>query len=534
MSTVHSPDTTSTTDRGSDLLPIRNALLSVYDKTGVVELARALVGQGARVIASGGTAQALERAGVPVTSVEEYTGFGGGWGGRVKTLHPKIHAGILARRDHPEDLRELEAGEATPIDLVCVNLYPFEEAVASGASEDERIEKIDIGGPAMIRAAAKNWKHVAVVCDPADVAHVIAEIGDTGGRLSRATRRRLAHKAFARTSQYDAAIAEELAPREEPLPDRLALSLTKIGDLRYGENPHQASALYSAVAGSEDLPGGWRVLQGKELSYNNWIDLVAAAELATFFDECACVIVKHTNPCGTAIAADPADAWNIALKSDPVSAFGGIAAFNRTVTGAAADAMAEVFLEVVVAPGFDEDALARLGKKKNLRVVVLPMDAFRGARREVRVLPGGAVLVQTDPGRPERTPEWKSVSKREPTAEELRDLEFAWKVAAVVKSNAIVFAKNRRVLGVGAGQMSRVDSVRIAIEKAKEHGHDLTGSVVGSDAFFPFSDGPELALAAGATAIAQPGGSKRDQDTIDVVDRANAAMVFTGTRVFRH
>ena len=533
MSTVHSPDEISTPE-ASGLLPIRNALLSVYDKTGVVDLARALAGHGARILASGGTASSLAEAGVEVLSIEDYTGLAAGFGGRVKTLHPKVHAGILARREVPGDLADLEAGGALPIDLVAVNLYPFEEAVKAGASEDERIEKIDIGGPAMIRAAAKNWKHVAVVCDPADVPGLLEEMEHTGGRLSRATRKRLAHKAFSRTAQYDASIATELAGEAGLLPERLSLALTKVGDLRYGENPHQAAALYASEDTGGGLPGGWEVLQGKALSYNNWIDLAAAAELVTSFEDTACVIVKHMNPCGTALGATPEEAWETALSCDPVSAFGGIAAFNRPVTAAAAQAMKPVFLEVVVAPAFEEDALAILRKKKNLRVVVLPVAAFRESRREMRPLPGGGVLLQSGPGLPARTDAWKTASRREPTEAELRDLEFAWKVVAVVKSNAIVFVRGGRILGVGAGQMSRVDSVRIAIEKAREHGHDLTGSVVGSDAFFPFSDGPQLALEAGAVAIAQPGGSKRDQDTIDAVDGAGAAMVFTGRRVFRH
>jgi phosphoribosylaminoimidazolecarboxamide formyltransferase/IMP cyclohydrolase len=534
MSTVHSPDAISKAD-ASGRLPVRNALLSVYDKTGVVDLARALAGHGARVLASGGTAKALEDAGVEVMSIEDYTGFAGGYGGRVKTLHPKVHAGILARRDVPGDLEELEEGGALPIDLVCVNLYPFEEAVASGASEAERIEKIDIGGPAMIRAAAKNWKHVAVVCDPADVPALLEELEAQSGTLSAATRKRLARKAFERTSQYDAAIAGELADGTDLLPERLAVSLVKAGDLRYGENPHQVAALYAARDTGGDLPGGWRKLQGKELSYNNWIDLVAAAELATFFeDEPACVIVKHMNPCGTAVAGSVKEAWEVALACDPVSAFGGIAAFNRPVDAATVEAIGKTFLEVVVAPRFEEEAVAAFRKKKNLRLVEMPVEAFREPRREMRPVPGGGVLVQSDPGVPERTADWKAVSKREPSEAELRDLEFAWKVVAVVKSNAIVFVKDRRILGVGAGQMSRVDSVRLAVAKAKEHGHDLAGSVVGSDAFFPFADGPQLALEAGATAIVQPGGSKRDQDTIDAVDAAGAAMVFTGRRVFRH
>jgi phosphoribosylaminoimidazolecarboxamide formyltransferase/IMP cyclohydrolase len=537
MSTVHSPVPKDSETDGR--VRVRHALVSVYDKTGVVDLAQALVRHGARVIASGGTATALEKAGVDVLSIEDYTGLAAGFGGRVKTLHPKVHAGILARRDVPSDLADLEEGGAQPIDLVAVNLYPFEEAVASGASEAERIEKIDVGGPTMIRAAAKNWKHVVVVCDPADVPGLLEELDGNDGAISAATRKRLAAKAFQRTSAYDAAIQAELARGTDVagLPDALGLSLAKVRDLRYGENPHQSAALY-APAGSgatdEDLPGGWRKLAGTELSYNNWIDLVAAAELATVFDDTACVIVKHTNPCGTATAASVVEAWNVALSCDPVSAFGGIAAFNRTVDGATAAAMKDHFLEVIVAPSFDAEAREALAKKKRLRLLEMPAGVLSGAGRDWRALPGGGFLVQEGPGRPGRTGDWKTASKREPTAQEMRDLEFAWKVVAAVKSNAIVFARDGRVLGVGAGQMSRVDSVRIAVDKARELGHDLKGSVVASDAFFPFADGPQIALDAGAVAIVQPGGSKRDEETVEAVDAAGAAMIFTGARVFRH
>jgi phosphoribosylaminoimidazolecarboxamide formyltransferase/IMP cyclohydrolase len=514
---------------------IRTALLSVYDKGGVVELARAIVRHGGALLSSGGTAAALRDAGVPVTSIEEYTGLAPGFGGRVKTLHPLVHAGILARRDVRGDVEELEARGGRPIDLVCVNLYPFEDAVAEGRSRAERTELIDVGGPAMIRAAAKNWEHVAVVCDPADVPALVAELDATGGALSRGTRRRLAAKAFARTAAYDAAIAADLA--EPGFGPTAAVALTKVEDLRYGENPHQGAALYAAQPCEPgELPGGWRKLAGAELSFNNWIDLVAAAELAFAFDghEPVAVIVKHTNPCGTARGATQKEAWERALAGDPVSAFGGIAAFNRPLEAETAEAMKSLFLEVVVAPEITAGAREILARKSRLRLVEAPPAAFRARRREWRTLPGGAFLLQDDPGRPERTAEWKGVTRREPTAGELRDLEFAWKVTATVKSNAIVFVREGQVLGVGAGQMSRVDSVRIAVAKAREHGHDLQGSVVGSDAFFPFPDGPKLALEAGAVAIVQPGGSKRDDETIAAVDAAGAAMVFTGRRVFRH
>lgn len=532
MSTVHSPAMSST--ETSRAVRIGTALLSVWDKSGVVDLARAIVRHGGTLLASGGTARALQDADLPVTSIEEYAGLPPGFGGRVKTLHPKVHAGILARRDVPEDLVELERGEALPIDLVCVNLYPFEETAASGRPEAERIEMIDVGGPTMIRAAAKNWEHVAVVCDPEDVAELVRELDESGGALSRETRRRLATKAFTRTAAYDAAIAADLA-RGETMPARVSASMAKVTDLRYGENPHQAAALYAATRVEPGtLPGGWRQLAGTELSYNNWIDLAAAAELAFAFDDTVAVVVKHTNPCGVAVAPRQREAWERALACDPVSAFGGIAAFNRTLEVETAEAMKSLFLEVVVAPRFSDGVREVFGRKKKLRLVEAPESAFRERRREWRTLPGGAFLLQEDPGRPARTDAWETVSKRRPTERELADLEFAWKVVASVKSNAIVFARDGQVLGVGAGQMSRVDSVRIAVEKAGELGHDLRGSVLASDAFFPFADGPQLALAAGATAIVQPGGSKRDAETVEAVDAADAAMVFTGRRVFRH
>ena len=551
MSTVPSQETISISDSGGGAVAIRTALLSVYDKTGVTDLARAIAEAGGTLLASGGTARALTAAGLEVLSIEEYTGLASGYGGRVKTLHPKIHAGILARRDVPSDLGELAEEGARPVDLVCVNLYPFEETVAAGASEAERTEKIDVGGPTMIRAAAKNWKHVTVVCDPADVPGLVAEIEASGGRVSAATRRRLATKAFARTSAYDRAIHDDLAGgspsgsspaapgpaavARSPLPARVTIEGSKVQDLRYGENPHQAAALYGPMPIADgELPGGWRKLAGAELSFNNWIDLVAAVDLAFAFEGTAAVVVKHMNPCGCALGSTQVEAWERALACDPVSAFGGIAAFNRPLDEATATAMKSLFLEVVVAPSVPEAARAILARKKKLRIVEAPRAAFEARRTDVRTLPGGAFLVQEDPGRPGRTDDWKTASAVEPTPAQWRDLEFGWKVVASVKSNAIVFVRDGRILGVGAGQMSRVDSVRIAIDKARELGHDLEGSVVASDAFFPFADGPRLALAAGAKAIVQPGGSMRDAETIEAIDEAGAAMVFTGRRVFRH
>ncbi len=548
MSFVPSPAVVSTDEPAPDARRIGTALLSAHDKTGVVELARALQRHGAVIVASGGTAEALRGASVPVRSVEELTGLAPGFGGRVKTLHPKIHAGILARRDVAADLDELERAGVAAIDLVYVNLYPFEEAVRRGASPEERIETIDVGGPAMLRAAAKNWKSVAALCDPAQIEEVVRELDAGEGRLGASTRRRLAQAVFARTAAYDRAIAADLgdesragADQGAAFPGRIDLALTKVEDLRYGENPHQRASLYAIAAGgtpggSAGLGNGWEKIGGDELSYNNWVDLAAAAELAFALPASmpAAVIVKHTNPCGAAAAPTLLQAWERALATDPVSAFGGIAAFNVEVDGATAQAMASLFLEIVVAPAFSREALARFAKKPKLRIVRADPTMIRSPRREWRTLPGSLALAQDGAGDPAGRSGWRVVSRRVPETRELEDLEFAWIVASRVKSNAIVFAKGARLLGVGAGQMSRVDSVRIAVEKAREHGHDLTGSVVASDAFFPFADGPKAALAAGAVAIAQPGGSKRDAETIEAVDAAKAAMVFTGRRTFLH
>lgn len=537
MSIVQSPAPTSPPE-ATTVVRVRHALISVWDKTSALELARAIERFGGKVLASGGTASTLAAGGVDVRTVEEYTGLASGWGGRVKTLHPKLFAGILARRDVPDDVEELARAGAVAIDLVCVNLYPFEAAVAANASEAERTEKIDVGGPTLLRAAAKNWKHVVALCDPGDALAVVAEMEATGGLVGEETRRRLAARAFERTADYDAAIHADFrrsAGAAEALPTLLPVRARRVMPLRYGENPHQAAALYAPAAFAPgDLPGGWRKLAGDELSFNNWIDLVAASELALAFDVPACAIIKHTNPCGTATAGSLREAWERALAGDPVSAFGGIAAFNRAVDAATAAAMAKTFLEVVVAPGFEPDALATFARKPKLRVVEAPVAAFREPRLDWRALPGGAFLVQQDPGRPERTADWRTVSVAQPSTTELADLEFAWKVCASVKSNAIVFAREGRSLAVGAGQMSRVDSVRIAVQKAAELGHDLAGSVVASDAFFPFPDGPRLAFEAGARAIVQPGGSKRDAETIAVANELGRVMIFTGRRAFRH
>lgn len=561
MSFALSPAATSPRSGDTSMRRIQTALLSAYDKRGVVELAQALNECGATLIASGGTADTIRAAGLPVLSVEEYTGLPPGFGGRVKTLHPRIHAGILARRDEPEDLRELERGGARPIDLVYVDLYPFEDAVRSGASREAKIEKIDVGGPTMLRAAAKNADFVASLGAADEIPAVIEELRANAGALGGSTRRRLAAHVFARTASYDAAIAHELAgdggtpvsaaiettakPErstssagddasvDTPFAATRSISLVKVAGLRYGENPHQRAALYRETLG-EGVGSAFENVQGEELSYNNWVDLVAAAELAAFLPQEAVVLVKHTNPCGAAVRATQALAWDAALAADPVSAFGGIAGFNSLVTGETARKMASLFLEIVVAPEFSPEALLLFAKKPKLRVVRVSLDVLRAPRTEIKSLPGGNFLLQDSPGNPGSSSTWKLATRQAASPLQMADLQFAWVVAAHVKSNAIVFAKNQATIGVGAGQMSRVDSVRIAIQKATEHGHDLRGSVVGSDAFFPFADGPQLAFAAGAVAVAQPGGSKRDEETIAAADKAGVAMYFTGRRTFRH
>jgi phosphoribosylaminoimidazolecarboxamide formyltransferase/IMP cyclohydrolase len=496
----------------------KRALLSVYDKTGLLELARALDELGWELVSSGGTAQALADAGVPSTRVEEITGSPEMLGGRVKTLHPKIHGGILADRSKPEHLADLEANGITAIDLVVCNLYPF--------TSDPSIELIDVGGPTMVRAAAKNHAHVGVVVDPADYDSVFEELRSAGS-LSDETRRRLALSAFAHTSAYDAAIVEWLSGGD-PLPAFLNVPLVRAQSLRYGENPHQLGARYRRVGDR----GWWDdAIQhgGKELSYLNLYDTEAAWRLVRDLgDEPAVVIVKHANPCGVAVAADITDAYKAAHECDPVSAFGGIVAINRTVPAALAEALAPVFTEVVVAPGYEPEALAALTAKKNLRV--LEAGPPGRARFDMRSIDGG-LLVQ-EPDRFDSLPSaWKVVTKAVPTEEQWRDLELAWRVCAHVKSNAIVYVADRRAVGIGAGQQNRVDSSRIAAAKAAGR---AVGGACASDAFFPFPDGLEVVIEAGVAAVVQPGGSIRDDEVITTADERGIAMVFTGERHFRH
>ncbi len=520
-------------------MPIRTALISVSDKTNLVAFARALAGKKVRILSSGGTAKALAAEGIPVDTVESYTGSPEVMGGRVKTLHPRVHGGILARE---QDKADLERIGATEIDLVIVNLYPFEATVASGAAHEEIIENIDIGGPSMVRSAAKNHARVTVVCDPADYDRVLAEINESG-EVKKETREALAAKAYAHTAAYDAAISRYLSsdrgvPAHEALPQYLTLPFERAYSLRYGENPHQKAAFYTertakagTLAKAESLGAG-----GKELSFNNLVDCEAALEAVREYDVPAAVVVKHTNPCGVAVGGALKDAYYRARESDALSAFGGIVALNREVDADTAKLLAETFLECVCAPKFSSAALEILSAKKNLRLLAtgewLPADHRAFDIKRV----GGGVVVQTrDASAKDEVRNGKVVTKRAPTEAEWKALEFAWRVCKHVKSNAIVLAqsndKGEETVGVGAGQMSRVVSVQIAVEKA---GARAKGSSLASDAFFPFPDGVEAAAKAGVLAVAQPGGSVKDPDVIAKADELGLAMVMTGVRHFKH
>jgi phosphoribosylaminoimidazolecarboxamide formyltransferase/IMP cyclohydrolase len=523
------------------LIPVRRALISVSDKTGLVELGRFLAERSVEILSTGGSAKSLAEAGVPVKEVAAHTGFPEIMDGRVKTLHPKIHGGILARRDEASHQEAMSAHDIAPIDLVAINLYPFEATVARGADFETCVENIDIGGPALIRAAAKNHDFVTVVTDPADYAAVVEEMRAGNGATTLALRRRLAAKAYARTGAYDAAISQWFAGAlGETFPERLVVAGERKQLLRYGENPHQAAAFY---LGGKARPGvaTARQLQGKELSFNNLNDTDAAFELVAEFDGTAVAIIKHANPCGVALGATQAEAYGKALACDPVSAFGGIIAFNRPLDRATAEEVGKLFAEVVIAPDAEEGAKAALAAKRNLRLLLtgaMPDPAEAGMT--LRSLAGGYLLQTRDDGRVARA-DLKVVTRRAPTPAELDDLLFAFRVAKHVKSNAIVYVKGGATVGIGAGQMSRVDSSRIAAWKAEEAGkaaHETEsrtkGSVVASDAFFPFADGLLAAVAAGATAVIQPGGSVRDEEVIAAADEAGIAMVLTGMRHFRH
>jgi len=530
-------------------MKIETALLSVSDKTGILEFARALASRGVRLLSTGGTAKLLAEAGLDVTEVATHTGQPEILDGRVKTLHPKIHGGLLARRDSAAHLDTIAEHGIDRIDMLVVNLYPFRETIARpGCTFADAIENIDIGGPAMLRAAAKNHGTdeggVTVVIDPIDYSRVLAEMDADGGKTSYALRLALAAKVYAHTASYDGAIAgymtsltdaapvQDAAPAQTAWPRTLTVQLTQEQTLRYGENPHQSAAFYVDSIRAAGLLGNYRQLQGKELSYNNIADADAAWECVRSFDATACVIVKHANPCGVAVADSPRAAYDKAFKTDPTSAFGGIIAFNRPVDAATAEAVSGQFVEVLLAPSYDGAALAILAAKKNVRVLEVPAGAGQNAFDVKRI--GGGWLVQTPDAFHVPRESLKVVTRVQPTDEQMNDLMFAWKVAKYVKSNAIVFVGGGMTLGVGAGQMSRIDSARIASIKAENAGLTLAGSAVASDAFFPFRDGLDVVVAAGAKCVIQPGGSVRDDEVIAAADEQGIAMVLTGTRHFRH
>jgi phosphoribosylaminoimidazolecarboxamide formyltransferase/IMP cyclohydrolase len=513
---------------------IQRAILSVTDKTGLVEFASKLAGMGVELISTGGTAKLLRDSGIKVKDISDLTGFPEMLDGRVKTLHPKVHGGILHRRADAAHRKAVAEHGIQPIDMVVVNLYAFEKTAAKpGVHFEELIENIDIGGPSMIRSAAKNFQDVAVVTSPSDYNAIAEEMVKSSGELSEATKWRLAQKAFATTAAYDSAIAstlEQIMPGSEihaaeGFPPTLRFSFSKIMDLRYGENPHQKAAMYTNGTG-EGVANAHQI-QGKELSYNNIVDLQAAWDLAQEFDETVCAIIKHTNPCGTATGKTLAEAYKKALECDPVSAFGGVIGVNRVIDGEAAEEIAKLFLEVIAAPGFDEAAKAKFAAKKNLRLVEIKNAPQKWVLKNV----SGGVLLQDVDERPLNDADLKVVTKRPPTPEEKRALLFAWKVCKHVKSNAILYARDGQTVGVGAGQMSRVDAAKVGAMKAVL---PLKGTVVASDAFFPFPDGVEEIARVGSTAVIQPGGSVRDAEVIEAADRLGLAMIFTGVRHFRH
>jgi phosphoribosylaminoimidazolecarboxamide formyltransferase/IMP cyclohydrolase len=518
---------------------VRRALISVSDKTGIADFARTLAAQGVEILSTGGTATALREAGLEVTDVAEFTGQEEILGGRVKTLHPRLHAALLARREDPEHMATLEREGIEPIDLVCVNLYPFEEAVSAHEVDPEvAVENIDIGGPTMIRAAAKNHEGVAVIVKPESYDAVCAELEESG-EVSASTSHWLANEAFTHIARYDAAISRWFSASYEDFPEHLTVSYEKELDLAYGENPHQRAALYSEVGVRSHILSGVSKLHGKALSFNNVLDLDSARRLNEDFEPPACTIVKHNNPCGAAIGEDALDAYRKALACDPVSAYGSVIAINRPINVELAEALHENFVEVLLAPGYEDGALEVLQRKEAIRI--LDDEERRQvdpAERDVKRVRGG-LLIQDRDGDPEPRQIMETVTKAEPSDEQWDDLCFAWTVVRHVRSNAIVIAKGGATLGIGAGQMSRVDSVRLAVEKCREaRGEEadalLAGSAVASDAFFPFADGPELAIQAGANCVIQPGGSKRDGEVIEACDAAGIPMVFTKHRHFRH
>ncbi len=531
------PGTTATGEQPSHAaehaVRVRRALISVSDKTGVVEFARGLTELGVEIVSTGGTARALREAGLEVRDVAELTGSAEILDGRVKTLHPRLHAALLAVRDDPDHVATLEAEGIEPFDLVCVNLYPFERTVArQGVSDEEAVENIDVGGPTMIRAAAKNHRFVAVVVKPESYDAVLAELEESGGHISKETRHWLANEAFAFTARYDAAISRWFGLRYEEFPGHWVMAHEKFMDLSYGENPHQNAALYVEVGARSHVLSRVAKLHGRALSFNNVLDLDGARRLLDEFEPAACVIVKHNNPCGVAIGKSIADAYEKALACDPLSAFGGVIALNRPVDRALAERLHQHFIEVLIAPGYDNDALEVLGQKEAVRILeASEQRGYEPRERDLKRVRGG-LLVQ-DPDRIDRARESMEV------VTEASPGETQWEDRKHVRSNAIVIAKDRATIGIGAGQMSRVDSVRIAVEKAREaRGEEaaevLAGAVTASDAFFPFPDGPQIAIDAGVTALVQPGGSVRDAEVIAACDAAGTAMAFTGRRHFRH
>jgi phosphoribosylaminoimidazolecarboxamide formyltransferase/IMP cyclohydrolase len=538
--------TTPTTETHGDSAPaqgttrVRRALISVSDKTGVADFALGLAGLGVELVSTGGTAETLREAGLDVRDVAEMTGSPEILDGRVKTLHPRLHAALLAVRDDPSHAATLEAEGVEPIDLVCVNLYPFERIVAGGdVSEEEAVENIDVGGPTMIRAAAKNYRYVAVVVRPESYDAVLAELEESGGEVSQETRHWLANEAFALTARYDAAISRWFGLRYEAYPGHWVMAHEKFLDLSYGENPHQKAALYVEVGARSHVLSKVAKKHGRALSFNNVLDLDGARLLLNEFEGPAAVIVKHNNPCGVAVAATIGEAYEKALASDPVSAFGGVIALNRPVDRALGERLNENFVEVLIAPGYEDAALEVLQQKEAIRILEdTEQRGYEARYRDIKRVRGG-LLVQD----PDRVLEDRStmevVTAVAPTEEQWDDLIFAWKICRHVRSNAIVIVRDGATIGIGAGQMSRVDSVRIAVEKARDaRGEDaaaaLGGSMVASDAFFPFADGPQMAIDAGAAAFIQPGGSVRDKEVIAACDAAGVAMVFTGRRHFRH
>jgi phosphoribosylaminoimidazolecarboxamide formyltransferase/IMP cyclohydrolase len=514
---------------------IRRALLSVSDKRGLVEFARGLVAMGVEIISTGGTARELAEHGIETRPVEDYTGFPEILDGRVKTLHPHIYAGLLAVRSDPEHMETLSAHSVDPIDLVCVNLYPFERvSTRRGVEEDEVIENIDIGGPTLIRAAAKNHAFSAVVVTPESYDAVLGELEEGEGRVSLRTRQSLAMEAFAYTARYDAAIARWFAEREDDFPSQYTRSFEKVLDLSYGENPHQRAAYYVETAARTHLMSMVSKLHGKELSFNNLLDLDSGRRLIEDFELPAVAIIKHNNPCGAAVAAGIEEAFDRALATDPQSAFGGVFCFNRPVDGPIAEKLSAMFVEAVFAPGYHEDALALLQEKPNVRLLenqerrTIPV-----SEHDFKRVRGGMLVQDRDSGTEQRE-EMQAVTTLKPSEEEWGELTFAMRICKHVRSNAIVLSRGLATIGIGAGQMSRVDSVRVAIDKARAAGVSLEGAAMASDAFFPFPDGPQLAIEAGVRAIIQPGGSQRDPEVVEACEAAGIAMVFTARRHFRH